>query len=177
MFQSRSAGMRMHRVCKSCGLEKPHEYFTKNPRYNFGITYKCKDCFNEEKRQYYRDNRNRILGNQKRSVIKRKAAGKDVNKPSREYSKRNPQYKRFYAAQRRKYARVATPSWLSEDQKADMKAVYDLRDKFSSLCGVDYHVDHIIPLRGDNVCGLNVPWNLQLLEAKLNMAKGNTYST
>lgn len=67
----------------------------------------------------------------------------------------------------------STPNWLTEDQLQDIKSMYLLAKKFEILFGIKYHVDHIVPLQGKDICGLHVPWNLQLLEAGMNFSKSN----
>lgn len=69
----------------------------------------------------------------------------------------------------------ATPSWLTQLQVAQMKEIYISCKDITLETGIEHHVDHIVPLQGDNVCGLHVPWNLRVLEAKENMSKGNKH--
>ena len=67
----------------------------------------------------------------------------------------------------------ATPSWLNESQLLAIKCKYQLAAMLN-IHGVErWHVDHIVPLRGKTVSGLHVPWNLQVMPAKDNLAKGN----
>jgi len=165
----------MLRVCKTCGVEKPLDSFTKNSRCNYGVTHKCLNCSADYHSDYYRNNTEQRAKTQKKSVAKRRAGGRDVNKPSREYNKRNPEYKRFYASQRKAHVKRATPSWLTDSQKAHIKRTYKLAQTIRDATGLDYHVDHIIPLRGENVCGLHVPENLRVLRADLNLSKSNIY--
>ena len=60
----------------------------------------------------------------------------------------------------------ATPEW------ADLKKIKEIY--FNRPDG--YHVDHIIPLQSEIVCGLHVPENLQYLPAYTNRAKGNKFN-
>lgn len=62
----------------------------------------------------------------------------------------------------------ATPKWLTEKQIDRMRETY-------RTCPPGHHVDHIVPLKSDIVCGLHVPWNLQHMPAGPNMSKGNRY--
>ena len=61
----------------------------------------------------------------------------------------------------------ATPPWMTENLFGHMRAVYN-----SANPAFD-HVDHIVPLRHPLVCGLHVPWNLQVITGRANLAKSN----
>ena len=79
------------------------------------------------------------------------------------------------SAKRRAAKSNATPSWLTIEQLSEIQQMYSLAKELAWLNqdGSAFHVDHIIPLQGDNVCGLHVPWNLQLLPASENFKKSN----
>lgn len=66
------------------------------------------------------------------------------------------------------------PVWLSDADKAEMESVYKYCAGLRQS-GLDYHVDHIVPLRGTAVSGLHVPWNLQVIYGPDNMSKGNRH--
>ena len=76
---------------------------------------------------------------------------------SRLISKDNPEKGAIKTAKYRARKHMAMPRWLSEDQLKEINKIYT-EANIKKL-----QVDHIIPLQGKTVCGLHVPWNLQLL--------------
>ena len=62
-------------------------------------------------------------------------------------------------------AALAYPAWAD---KGAIKTFYD-------ECPDGYQVDHVIPLRGNNISGLHVENNLQYLTLSENSRKGNSF--
>jgi hypothetical protein len=80
------------------------------------------------------------------------------------------------AAEREAAVTRATPKWLNATHRRTMKIIYEACERLTNMTGVKHHVDHIVPLRGKNVCGLHVPWNLQVITAEANIRKGNKHN-
>lgn len=67
--------------------------------------------------------------------------------------------------------RRARPGWA--DLKA-MRAWYSNAEDLRNM-GIDVQVDHIVPIRGENVCGLDWEGNYQYLPAAVNSRKNNSH--
>lgn len=80
-----------------------------------------------------------------------------------------------YATKRHAAKLQRTPRWLTRDQFKEIEQVYKAASDRSKETGIEMHVDHIVPLRGKNVSGLHVPWNLQILTKAENSRKGNRH--
>lgn len=85
----------------------------------------------------------------------------------------NPARIAALAAERRAAKRNATPPWFTQRDRDDIAAMFELARVLTKASGVQYHVDHIVPLRGRGVCGLHVAWNMQCLPAVENLRKNN----
>jgi len=70
--------------------------------------------------------------------------------------------------------KAATPKWVDQ---SSIVIKYKERDCLNRMTGVAHHVDHVVPLKGKNICGLHVPWNLRVILARDNLAKHNKWET
>jgi hypothetical protein len=112
----------------------------------------------------------------KQSQLKTREKYKDrYNSKTREWREKNKIKTVEYSIRRSLAEALRTPKWLNEQQLNDIVDVYKKAKEVSISTGLHMQVDHIIPLRGNNVSGLHVPWNLQIIEGKLNGKKSNNF--
>ena len=71
----------------------------------------------------------------------------------------------YYQSKRRLIIKTQCPKWANLEK---IKQIY-------IDCPKGYHVDHIITVVNNNVCGLHVESNLQYLTAEENLKKGNRF--
>lgn len=91
---------------------------------------------------------------------------------SREWKKNNPEaaalMSRMASSKRNAKKKMATPPWLTDDQLALIRSIYEEAIRLTKETGTPYEVDHIVPLSGKTVSGLHVPWNLRAIPAQEN---------
>lgn len=177
--------------CSKCGEFKDLSEFHKNNNRLTGTVSSCKDCYkgfyNENKEEiiqrnsqyrennkekcyenyekYYDKNRDKYIQNAAKWASENPEKRKEIE---RRYNDKNPSNKVARTASYRARKRQAEPKWLTEEQKEQIKEIYKNRPE-------GHCVDHIIPIAGENVCGLHVPWNLQYLPEYQNESKGNRF--
>jgi hypothetical protein len=152
------------KTCKTCKIDKTLEYFSKDKSRKDGYHNSCKTCnknHRECKSEYFRE---------KLSIWR-------INNPNyaSDWQKDNLDKVNASSAKRRALKLRATPLWLTKEDLEIIESFYTLSKTIEYQTGVKHHVDHIVPLQGKNVCGLHVPWNLQVLEASENIRKSNKF--
>jgi hypothetical protein len=189
------------KVCLVCNVSKPLSEFYKRKDSPDGYRNDCKVCRratslknhyeNQEQRKarfreahakrvaenpnfyadLYAQNKERSLQHSKNTYIRYAEKWKAKQ---RLWSKTNRGTANALAKRYKLKKINATPKWLTERHLYEMQCIYKVAAQLTAHGSEKWHVDHIIPIRGKDVCGLHVPWNLQVLPAKINMQKGNS---
>lgn len=172
----------MAKGCKRCEVSKGYENFRPDPRYKDGFGSWCRDCHKERGSQWARENRK--ANNQKASEwrAKNKQKLKEINRRSKvkrkkvdaelrlAWGRKNQERVRFFSMRRKAQKVQATPVWADEEAIAQ---IYWEATYIQALTGVKMHVDHIVPLQHEDVCGLHCEANLRVITATENISKKN----
>jgi 5-methylcytosine-specific restriction endonuclease McrA len=140
------------------GNEKRADYFR---------SYNQSDAGKKAKKAYYARNKDSVIARAQARTDEEKRRYKLTHKIN------NPDMYKELVNVRRKRFRQATPKWLSAEQKMEIRLKYRLAIELSKETGIRHAVDHIIPLMGEAVCGLHVPWNLMVITQEENLKKYN----
>lgn len=133
---------------------------------------KNKESITESSRIYRDSNRETVRASQQRY----KESNYDkVLESSRKYRERNKPKYAAYRSKRRAQELQAQPPWLSKEDLLRIQLTWGIRELKSFVTGCEYEVDHIVPLQGKTVCGLHVPWNLEVVLKSDNRRKQARY--
>jgi 5-methylcytosine-specific restriction endonuclease McrA len=129
--------------------------------------YNQREDVKDNKHEWYQKNRDRVIATAQTRPAEQLREYRNVWKENNKI-----QVRADTKARRRKH-RQATPKWLTRAQKSQIRQLYQIAITMSQTTGEQYVVDHIVPLRSDEVCGLHVPWNLRVITQEENLKKSN----
>jgi len=146
-----------HPACPICSAERCKKYKAQNQE-------KIKACENE----YRQKNKDKLA---KARQAYHQANKERIREKRTEWLNNGGRAKKCIAQKMRdKAIKRATPSTLANQ---DFYELYQACNEISKATGIEHQVDHYYPIRGETVCGLNAPWNLQIITAEENWRKGN----
>lgn len=162
--------------CKTCKIDKPSSDFGKDSRNRSGVKGECKACENSRLKAWRASNEEHYKA-QARSIANEFYAANRERVRACQNAKRvkhprvkHPEKATATTAWRRARLKQATPCWSDRDA---ILAIYRGAKWLATVTGMKYHVDHIVPLVNDIVCGLHVPANLQVMYFLDNHSKSN----
>lgn len=153
-----------YKTCTCCKQVKPLNLFTIKPKEKHFVgrahyISTCKACNSFNMKERYKLKREELIEYQK-SLNKRQLDTYRARKNSNAAS---------YRAKQRK----ATPPWITKGHTEQITELFKERERQSMLLGIEHHVDHIVPINSPYVCGLHVPWNLEVITEEQNLLKNN----
>lgn len=169
-------------MCKECRGAKRKASYQKNKEHELAVNKKWAqenpDVVKEKEKRYRQSPHGKIKTQvwnakwRKENPEKRKDVDKRAGKKWRAANRGtvNANLAKYRASKLQ-----ATPPWLSEKDQKQIKRIYTTCSNVSERTGKPHHVDHIVPLQGENVCGLHVPWNLAIIPASMNLSKSNKF--
>jgi hypothetical protein len=127
-----------------------------------GLTSYCKPCETERSSKYAETKKAWAVKNKEKHL-----------KIMSDWRKNNKAKAASYTRSRYALKNQAMPLWANKEK---IQQYYDFAAymKWITL-GIEYHVDHKVPLKGKNVCGLHTHDNLQILRADQNRIKHNSF--
>lgn len=160
--------------CSKCNRDLPTSEFSKNSQQKSGLHPCCKSC---RKKEYQARKRNPDWYStylKKSAEWRKKNHAKQLEMQRKHYQENKPLYV-AKAAKRRARLKNATPRWLTKNDHRRITKEYEIAALLTEATGYSWHVDHDIPLNGNNVSGLHVPENLRVVPWFINLSKANSF--
>jgi len=129
--------------------------------------YNKRDDIKDRKNDWYQANRDAVIDRAKTRPVEKLREYRNI------WKENNMVQVRADTKARRRKHREATPPWLTRKQKTEIRQLYQIAITMTKTTSEQYVVDHIIPLRSPDVCGLHVPWNLRVITQEANLKKSN----
>lgn len=171
--------------CRDCNVDQDRDKFYCNRR----VCIKCHNIKRSSQNAKWiklnPDKRKAIVAaSYKKNIEKNRArsakyiiANPEKHKARKvEWRKNNPgKVGSYNVAKRLKRRNAAQVIKHDMDQQILIDAIYMKAKSLQEETNEKYAVDHIVPITHQSVCGLHVPWNLEVLPWKENQFKHNKF--
>lgn len=158
--EARQKGREYYSRKKEEILSRGREYYQANKEMILDRIKKQKESKREE--IYLKQRQARLEDPERFRIAERASKKRNVDKHRHKYA--NQQAERRALGRKTKWA-----------DKETIHAIYELAKTRSMLTGIAWHVDHIVPVKSNLVCGLHVEYNLQVIPREVNSSKCNRY--